>query len=257
MYNELLTGFVNSALNKEKILKNSILRYLLLSAFAGAFVGLGIILIFVIGGTVGDIPMRKVLMGMTFGIALSLVIMIGSELFTGNNLIMTAASLEKKVSWATTSKIWFYSYFGNLLGAIAISVLYVNSGLVKAGVLDFINASAASKMALPFSELFIRGVLCNILVCLAVIASIKLKEETAKLIMIWWCLFAFVTSGFEHSIANMTLFSVALFAPHPEGVSIMGALANLIPVTLGNFVGGAGVLGVGYWYIGTQNQKKS
>lgn len=250
MYEELITAFVNAGLNKEKILKNSFFKYLLLSVFAGAFVGLGIILIFVIGGNLGDVPSRKLIMGMTFGIALSLVIMIGSELFTGNNMIMTVASLEKKVTWSTTMKIWVYSYFGNLLGSMAIAALYVNTGLAKAGVLDFINATAATKMAAPFSDLLFRGILCNILVCLAVLASLKLKEETAKLIMIWWCLFAFITSGFEHSIANMTLFSIAIFAPHPEGVTVMGAVANLLPVTIGNFIGGAVILGLGYWYIG-------
>ncbi len=250
MYPELLSAFVSAAQNKEKILKNSLLRYLLLSVFAGFFVGLGILLIFTIGGQLGDIPSRKLIMGMTFGIALSLVIMAGSELFTGNNMIMTAASLERQVSWATTFKIWIFSYLGNLIGAISVSAIYVQTGLAKAGVLDFINATSALKMNGDFTELFFRGVLCNILVCLAVLISFKSKEDTAKLIMIWWCLFAFITSGYEHSIANMTLFSTALFSPHPDAVSLSGALHNLTATTLGNFVGGAGFLGLGYWFIG-------
>lgn len=250
MYPELLASFVGAAKNKEKLLSNSPLRYLLLSAFAGFFVGLAIILIFSIGGQLGDIPSRKLIMGMTFGIALSLVIMAGSELFTGNNMIMTAASLEREVSWVTTLKIWVFSYIGNLLGSVTVSAIFVQTGLAKTGVLDFINASAGAKMNGDFTELFFRGILCNILVCLAVLISLKSKEDTAKLIMIWWCLFAFITTGYEHSIANMTLFSVALFSPHPETVSIAGALHNLTASTLGNMVGGAGVLGLGYWFIG-------
>lgn len=250
MYPELLASFVTAALNKEKILKSSLLRYLLLSVFAGFFVGLGIILIFTLGGQLGDVPARKTIMGMSFGIALSLVIMAGSELFTGNNMIMTAASLEKQVSWATTLKIWLFSYMGNLIGAMTVSALYVQTGLAKAGVLDFMQASSALKMNGDFTELFFRGILCNILVCLAVLISFKAKEDTAKLIMIWWCLFAFITSGYEHSIANMTLFSVALFTPHPESVSLAGALHNLTASTLGNIVGGAFFLGFGYWFVG-------
>lgn len=250
MYPELLASFITAAQNKEKILKNSVLRYVLLSVFAGFFVGLGILLIFTIGGQLGDIPSRKLIMGMTFGIALSLVIMAGSELFTGNNMIMTAASLEKQVSWATTLKIWLFSYIGNLLGAITVSAIYVQTGLAKAGVLDFMHTAAAAKMNGDFTELFFRGVLCNILVCLAVLISFKSKEDTAKLIMIWWCLFAFITTGYEHSIANMTLFSVALFTPHPEAVSLAGAFNNIAASTLGNIVGGAGFLGLGYWYVG-------
>jgi len=104
-------------------------------------------------------------------------------------------------------------------------------------------------MNAPFLELFMRGILCNTLVCLAIWCSMKLKEETAKLIMIFWCLFAFITSGFEHSVANMTLLSISLFIPHPETVSWAGLAANLVPVTLGNIVGGMLFVGIAYWYI--------
>ena len=108
--------------------------------------------------------------------------------------------------------------------------------------------AAADKMNAPFMELLFRGILCNILVCLAVWCSFKLKEETAKLIVIFWCLFAFITSGFEHSIANMSLLSIALMIPHPETVSMIGLAANLVPVTIGNIIGGAMFIGAGYWF---------
>ncbi|MCK8060500.1 MULTISPECIES: formate/nitrite transporter family protein [unclassified Fusibacter] len=252
MYKEMVEKFSLAAEGKIGILKKNPMRYLLLSAMAGIFVGLGIILIFSIGGTIGDSPFKKTLMGASFGIALSLVIMIGSELFTGNNMIMTVASLNKRVTWIDSLKVWLVSYTGNLLGSIAVGLTFVLAGLASGGVLDFINKVSAAKMAGSFSELFFKGVLCNMLVCLAVFAAMKLKEETAKLIMIWWCLFAFITSGFEHSIANMTLFSISLFAPHAATVSLSGAVANLIPVTLGNFVGGAIVIGASYYFIGKE-----
>lgn len=250
MYQEMVEKLAAAAATKEALLKNGKWKYLLLSAYAGMFVGLGIILIFTIGGSIGDSPFKKVLMGVSFGIALSLVLMVGSELFTGNNLIMTVGALEKKVTWKTTFKIWAYSYLGNLLGSMFVAGLFVMTGLASGPVGDFIVKVSGAKMNAPFVDLFFRGILCNILVCLAVMTFIKLKEETAKLIMIFWCLFAFITSGFEHSIANMTLLTIGLLIPHPETVSIAGFAANMIPVTLGNMVGGAIVLGLGYWFVG-------
>lgn len=105
-------------------------------------------------------------------------------------------------------------------------------------------------MSLPFSELFFRGILCNWLVCLALWMSSRAKSETAKLVLIWWCLFAFIASGYEHSVANMTLLSVAVLLPnHPETVSIAGWFHNMIPVTLGNIIGGGVFVGMAYWLI--------
>lgn len=255
MYEELVQNIANLAVAKENLLKKGLTKYLVLSLFAGLYVGLGIILIFTIGGVVGDSPYKRVIMGASFGIALSLVLMAGSELFTGNNMIMTVGSLEKKVSWLTTLKIWVYSYIGNFAGSILAAWLFFMAGLGNGPVGEFIVKTTELKMNAPFMDLFFKGILCNILVCLAVLTFIKLKEETAKLIMVFWCLFAFITSGFEHSIANMALLTIGLLLPHPETVSLLGLMNNLIPVTLGNMVGGAVVLGFGYWYVGNGKNK--
>ena len=255
MYEELVQNIANLAVAKENLLKKGLTKYLVLSLFAGLYVGLGIILIFTIGGVLGDSPYKRVIMGASFGIALSLVLMAGSELFTGNNMIMTVGLLEKKVSWLTTLKIWLFSYIGNFAGSILAAWLFFMAGLGNGSVGEFIVKTTELKMNAPFIDLFFKGILCNILVCLAVLTFIKLKEETAKLIMIFWCLFAFITSGFEHSIANMTLLTIGLLLPHPETVSLLGLMNNLIPVTLGNMVGGAVVLGFGYWYVGNGKTK--
>lgn len=242
--------FSNTAALKVNQLQQSKSRYLTLSMLAGFFVGLGIILIFTIGGLLApsDYAGTKIVMGISFGIALSLVIMAGADLFTGNNMIMTIGTLSKKTTWTETLNVWFYSYIGNFAGSILVAALFFYSGLAFDATGDFINGAASAKMNAPFMELLVRGILCNILVCLAVWCSVKLKDETAKLIMIFWCLFAFITSGFEHSVANMTLLSISLMIPHPETVSLAGMMANLIPVSIGNIIGGAIFIGAAYWF---------
>lgn len=251
MFSEEINKVSASAVIKSKLLKKSKIKYLIAASLAGVYVGFGILLIFTIGGllSAAQSPATKIIMGVSFGIALSLVIMAGSELFTGNNMIMTIGSLEKKVSWLDSINIWIYSFIGNFLGSILLAAIFVGAGLAKGTTGAFILSVSQVKMAVPSMELFFRGILCNMLVCLAVWCAFKLKEETAKLIIIFWCLFAFITAGFEHSIANMTLLSVSLMIPHGAAISIGGLAHNLIWVTLGNFVGGAVFIGAAYWFI--------
>lgn len=218
---------------------------------AGLYVGLGIMLIFSIGGILAsaESSFTKIVMGLSFGVALSLVIMAGSELFTGNNFIMMIGSLKKTVTLLDTIKIWIFSFIGNLIGSIIGAYAFYAAGLARGPVGQFILSASATKMSLPIHELVFRGILCNILVCLAIWCSFKMKEETGKLIMVFWCLFAFITTGFEHSVANMTLLSIGLFIPHTAAVSISGFIYNLSFVTLGNMIGGALVLAIPYYLI--------
>ncbi|MFD1445053.1 formate/nitrite transporter family protein [Oceanobacillus profundus] len=255
---ETITAFSNTAALKVNQLKHSKSKYFLMAMLAGLFVGLGIILIFTIGGQLeaSNAPGTKIIMGISFGIALSLVIMAGADLFTGNNMIMTIGLLMRKTTGLDAGRIWFYSYFGNFAGSIIVAALFFYSGLASGDTASYITSAASVKMNAPFMELFVRGILCNILVCLAVWCSVKLKDETAKLIMIFWCLFAFITSGFEHSVANMTLLSLSLMVPHPETVSFAGLVANLIPVSIGNIIGGALFIGAAYWYGITDRRSK-
>src|SRR5205814_3202162 len=112
----------------------------------------------------------------------------------------------------------------------------------------FIENTAAAKMSLPFGAALARGILANWLVCLAVWCSMRTTNDVAKIVLIFWCLFAFIGAGFEHSIANMTLLGIALFQPHGEAISWAGYVQNLVPVTLGNIVGGAVLVGGLYWF---------
>ncbi|BEP29244.1 formate/nitrite transporter family protein [Helicovermis profundi] len=242
----------NASVKKVTFMKSSLGRYIVASAWAGAFVGFGIFLIMVVGSISSGAgsPYTKIFMGLSFGIALSLVIMAGSELFTGNNMILVVGALDKKVTWLDALKIWIASYIGNFIGSFIIAGLFVLTSMQGSPVGDFVLKVAAGKMGGEFMPLLVKGILCNLLVCLAVLCSIRMKSESGKLIMIFWCLFAFITSGFEHSVANMTIFAMGLFMKHPETISIGGMFANLIPVTIGNFIGGGILLGGTYFYMG-------
>jgi nitrite transporter NirC len=253
MEHETVSALANAARIKASFLKASPLQYFVLSLMAGAFVGLGIVLIFAIGA-----PLQaqgsgavKAVMGASFGVALTLVIFAGSELFTGNNLVMTIGALSKTVTGGALAKVWLVSFLGNLAGSMLLGLATAASGVLsKAPAKDFVLAVVAAKMAAPMTELFFRAVLCNILVCLAVWMAARAKDETAKLVLIFWCLFAFIGAGFEHSIANMTLLSVGLFLPHDASlVTWTGFARNLSIVTLGNVAGGALFIGLPYWYV--------
>ncbi|TDX48410.1 formate/nitrite transporter family protein [Orenia marismortui] len=253
MFKETTDNVATAAKKKVSFMNSNLARYFVLSMLAGIFVGFGVMLVFSIGAPLkaAGSPLIKTIMGASFGVALTLVIFAGSELFTGNNLVMAVGWLSGEVSFKDMIKLWFWCYLGNLVGSIGVAWLFFKTGLIaKAPTLNLILGATAGKMNAPVSELFFRGILCNMLVCLAIWMGIKAKNEVSKLILIFWCLFAFIGSGFEHSVANMTILAMGLFIPgHPETITIAGYLRNLVPVTLGNIVGGALLIGAVYWYV--------
>ena len=236
---------------KIAFMKNSPLSYIVLSALAGIYLGFGIVLIFSISGPIaaaGGGAYLKLIMGSCFGIALSLVIFAGSELFTGNNMVFAISSLEKRVGFGPIIILFVMCFIGNYLGSAFLAWLVIKGGSLSEPSNQLILKVSAMKMALGPAEAFIRGILCNWLVCLAVWISLRAKEEAARLIMIFWCLFAFIGSGYENSIANQTLLSMAMFLPHGPEISIAGFVHNQIFVTLGNLVGGGAFVGAVYWF---------
>ena len=249
MFKEEINKITVAAENKIEYMQASPAGFLVLSALAGIYVGFGIILIFSIGGPIhaeGG-PFLKLVMGASFGIALSLVIFAGSELFTGSNMILVIGKLQKKISTGLLLKSWFLCYLGNFLGSVLLAWLMIQGGSLAESSQLLLLKVTSSKMNLGAWELFVRGILCNWLVCLAVWMAVKMKNEAAKLIMIFWCLFAFIGSGFEHCVANMTLLSMGLLIPHGAEISLTGLGHNLTWVTLGNIVGGALFVGMTYW----------
>src|SRR5690606_36161522 len=180
------------------------------------------------------------------GVALNMVILGGADLYTGNNLVMTVGALERKTTWGDLSRIWAASWSGNFLGSILFGYLFFAAGLAVGDIADYIMKITMAKTAPTFMELLVRGILCNFLVCYAVWCAYKVKNEAAKVLLIFCCIFPFITSGFEHSVANMTLFSLATFIV-PETAPYMPMLKNLIAVSIGNGIGGGVFVGYAFW----------
>src|SRR6184192_80577 len=251
MFIETVDQFAKTAVAKTDYLRRAPLGFTISSMMAGAYVGLGIILIFCVGNAV-DPGIRPIVMGASFGIALTLVIFAGSDLFTGHTMFMTHGWLQGRIGLRELAKCWTGSWGGNLIGCALLAALFVAGGggpalLGLGGKAPLIVTVAAAKMNAPAVELVARAILCNWLVCLAIWTSARMTSDAAKCIAIFWCLYAFIASGFEHSVANMTLLSIALMTEHPETVSVAGLVWNLLWVTIGNAIAGAGIMGVGYW----------
>lgn len=251
MFREEMENVGNTAKDKLQFFREKPAAYFLSAMLAGMFVGFGVLLAYSGGGMLNEagVPGVKLIMGACFGVALSLVMMAGAELFTGNNFVMAVGVLQKKAGVRETALLWCFCWLGNLAGAILLAVLYNLTGLGAGGVAQLIADTAAVKMSVEAGPLFVRGILCNILVCLALWCGLKMKSETGKLIMIFWCLIAFFTAGFEHSIANMSLLMIALLNPSGAAVSAGGMFYNLAVVTAGNIVGGVLFMAVPYFLI--------
>jgi nitrite transporter NirC len=248
MFLETVDQFATIATTKAAFLRRSPVGFWISSMMAGAYVGLGIILIFCVGANV-DPSIRPIVMGASFGIALTLVIFAGSDLFTGHTMFMTLGWLRRRTSLRDLAACWGASWAGNFAGCVFLAAIFVagGGGLALAGKNPLILNIAASKMNAPALELVARAMLCNWLVCLAIWTSARMTNDTAKCIAIFWCVYAFIGSGFEHSVANMTLLSIALLAEHPPTVTLGGLGWNLLWVTIGNAISGAGIVGLGYW----------
>ncbi len=260
MNEETIQLLAHKAEDKINTLNESKVKYLVLSIFAGIFIGLGCILIFTIGGQLHAVhsPATKIVVGMSFSFALSAIIVLGYELFTSNTMIMTMGSLAKATSVKDGIRIMGYSYFGNFLGAIIVSLLFVGTGFAASGhTMDYFAYSGAYKVAAPALQLFCRGILANILVCAAVLAAYKTKDEMAKIAIVFLLIFAFVTSGFEHCIANMTTLLVCLLSPVSNDVTVSNALYSLLFVTLGNLVGGSGFYGFLTYFMSKKKENKN
>ncbi|MBN7772424.1 formate/nitrite transporter family protein [Clostridium aminobutyricum] len=248
----------------------SFLKLLVLGILAGAFIAfaaegsnMAAFNLFYDPTTYG---LGKVLAGSIFGTGLMLVILCGGELFTGNTLIL-AAVVEKKVTVSKMLRNWLIVYIGNLIGSLLIAYMMYHSGLFASGA-DVLGAVtlkiAVYKVNLSFLQAFYLGIMCNWLVCLAVWLSFGAETMAGKILAIFFPIWLFITSGFEHCVANMYYIPAGILAKaNPDFVELshvtseaLNALTwsgffinNLLPVTLGNIVGGSIFVGLAYWFI--------
>lgn len=220
--------------------------FFLASMLAGIYIGFGILLSFTVGSLLAGQSVSKLAMGAVFGIALSLVIIAGAELFTGNNFILGVGLFRRSITFKDALIVWTYCWIGNVVGAILLAVLFHYSGLQSGPVAELLAKATETKMHLGIVPLIGRAFLCNMLVCLAVWSGFQCKSESGKLIMCFWCLLAFFTIGFEHSVANMTVLTAGVLDPQGANISLVGWSYNLFWVTVGNMLGG--ILGIAYPY---------
>lgn len=240
------------ALKKQKIFNESIMRYLLRAILASGFIGFGVIIAFKTGNLfyMDHNPMAYPIAAITFGVAILLIAYGGGDLFTGNTFYFTYAALNGKMKWLKVLQMWCTTYVGNLIGALFFAYFIYLTGLFDSpSVNSFLMSTAEAKMNAPISELFFRAILCNWLVCLAFYIPMTIKGDGPKIFIMLFFVFGFFISSYEHSIANMGTFSVALLHDHPDTISWSLAIRNLIPVTLGNIIGGAVFMGMLYKYL--------
>jgi formate/nitrite transporter len=260
--------------------ENSTANLLILSILAGVFIAfaaegsnMAAFNLFADANTYG---LGKALAGGIFGTGLMLVLIAGAELFTGDTLLM-AGVLDKKIKLSAMLRVWGIVYIGNFLGSVLIAFMMNQSGLFSSGA-NMLGAMtikiAVYKVNLTFAQAFFLGIMCNWLVCLAVWMAYGAKDIAGKILAVFFPIWLFITSGFEHSVANMYYIPAGIMAKSnqamAEAAAQMGISAeklshlnwgtfvtkNLIPVTLGNIIGGGVFVAAVYWYVYVRNAKK-
>ncbi|MBO7131703.1 formate/nitrite transporter family protein [Candidatus Saccharibacteria bacterium] len=223
-------------------------KMLLLGILAGMFIALA-----GVGASFGGVYGGKLTSALVFPIGLIMVVIAGSELFTGNNLIIMSW-IKGKIPFRKLLKNWLFVYLGNFIGALLVTSLVVYSGVFD-NIADSVIATAVTKSNLGFLEAFIRGILCNFLVCIAIWMAFGAETINGKVLAIFGPIFLFVLCGFEHSIANMFYGPAGILVALKNGILVEGLsigaflLNNLLPVTLGNIIGGAGIVSLSYYLI--------
>ncbi|MBR2336381.1 MAG: formate/nitrite transporter family protein [Clostridia bacterium] len=233
--------------------KMNFVKTLLLAIMAGAFIAFA-----GIGATFGNVYANKVVGAMIFPGGLAMVILAGSELFTGNCLLIMPV-LQGKIKCSQMLKNLCIVYLGNFIGAVLVSAIAVYSGSLDS-IAPTVVATATAKANLQFFPAMLKGIACNVLVCLAVWMGFSAETAGGKILAIFFPITIFVVAGFEHSVANMFYLPSGLFTYWKGGISANGLTVlncivnNLIPVTIGNIIGGMAI-GVVYKLIYLSDKK--
>ncbi len=258
---QAVAQMVTRAVGTKKIAL-SMANTLVLGALAGAYIGFGAAMATLVGSDAPKllgVGLSQVAIGAVFSLGLILVVIAGAELFTGNNL-MVAGWLGRQFGASRMLLRWLLVFVANFIGSVLLAWMVYESGIWKLGggvVAQKALAIANAKVQLGFSEAFFRGIGCNWLVCLAVWMSLSAREITGKILAIFFPIMAFVALGFEHCVANMYFIPMGLMlkagavgGTETASLTCKGFLVdNLIPVTIGNIVGGAIFVGSIYWWV--------
>ncbi len=248
-------------------------RLFVLGILAGILIGLGAAASSTAAHALSDAGLVRLVTGVVFPIGLIMVVLLGAELFTGNALMFTAA-LAGRITWGGLARNWVIVYVGNFVGAIALAALLAFFGQldIGGGALAVYTAKvAASKASLPWQNAFVLGIFCNFLVCIAVYLGNTAKDVPGRILGIFVPIFGFVVAGFEHCVANMYYIPAGIFANMNSdyagliadaGIDVSALnfgsffLNNLIPVTLGNIIGGVLIGVIMYASHGTHRRSR-
>lgn len=244
--NEILQIWIGNGVKKATL---PILKMILLGMAAGVYIGFGahvFLLATSAAETAFEAGAAKLIGAALFPVGLMLVVLCGGELFTGNNLLVLAL-MDKKITVPQLLRSWAVVYLANFLGSVLLAFLLAKSGLYSGAAGERAAAVALSKTGASFPEMMIRGILCNMLVVLAVWFQAGAKEMIGKIFAIWFPIMLFVFAGFEHSVANMTYIPLGMFLGAEVSIGQF-LLSNLLPVTLGNLIGGAVIIPLWYYY---------
>lgn len=266
----LTTGEILEKVSDSGIAKaeGKTLRLLIWALLAGAYIAFGAqasqMVSFNLLADPDSLGVGRLVSAAVFPVGLMMVVLCGAELFTGNCLMIIGV-LDRKIRISGMLRNWVLVYLGNFLGALLVVALMKSTGLWETGS-GLLGASviktAQAKVQLSFGQAFVRGILCNWLVCLAVWMSTGARETVSKIFAIWFCIGLFVISGFEHSIANMYFIPAGIAAAADSGLAQLAGcdvsvltvgnflVKNLLPVTLGNILGGGVFVGMVYWFTG-------
>lgn len=263
--NEILEKVSDSSIPKAG---GSFGKLFILAILAGAYIAFGAqasaMASFNLTSDAATLGLGKLVSACVFPVGLMMVVLCGAELFTGNNLMFVGV-LDKKIKLSAMLRNWVIVYIGNFVGALLVAAMINYSGLLESGggLLGAVTVkTAVSKVGLDFGKAFVLGIMCNWLVCLAVWMATGASTTISKIFAIFFCIGLFVLSGFEHSVANMYFIPAGIIASGNDSfvqlldLDISGLTAgnflikNLLPVTLGNIVGGSIFVGMVYWLTG-------
>lgn len=257
MFNNIITKFSDLSYKKKSLIEKNIFSFLALAILTGIYVGFSNLFAYSVAGPFFAVnsPLVKLIISVLFPVALVIVIFSSTELFTSNTMYMSIGILEKKVRFIDYVKVLILSYIGNLIGSVLVAYILKLTGLLDVDTtINVLLNYANHKIDANGFQILIKGIFCNIMVCITVFMCYKTENDVAKILIVIYGIALFLAAGFEHCVANMSLFSMAYFG-RPTEILLNGIFKNLLFATIGNIIGGSMFIGYIYWYINSKTKE--